>query len=70
MDPRRPSRFEIGLICIILLNALVTAYLVNTVRDQDRRIHALERNDKITQQVDNLNHKVDSLKSRVEGFFH
>jgi cell division protein FtsB len=56
-------------IVIVILNALTTLWLAKTVIDQSNRLAALERNDKITQSVQRLNTKVDSLKSRVEGLF-
>ncbi len=57
-------------VAIIILNALATLYLLKTVGDQQRRINSLERSDKITQSVQNLNTRVDGLKQRVEGLFH
>ena len=58
------------LIIIVILNALTTLWLVQTVQRQSNRIEALERNDNITQSVQKLNTKVDGLKNRIEGLFH
>jgi cell division protein FtsB len=68
--PPRTHWLYKALIAIILLNALVTAYLWRTVQTQQRQIQTLQQHDSIQQSVDKLNSKYDSLKSRVEGLFH
>lgn len=59
----------ICVIIVVAVNALVTLWLVKTVLSQSRQIHTLQRNDKVTQAVEDVNSKVDTLKSRVEGLF-
>jgi uncharacterized membrane protein len=63
-------RLIIILLVIIVLNGLATAYLLKTVADQDHRIQTLERNDKVTQSVNKLNSKFDTLIDKVQGLFH
>jgi len=58
------------LVAIILINALVTAYLFSVVQDQNRRIQILERDDQVKQSIDTLNTKYNSLKDRVQRLFH
>jgi hypothetical protein len=58
------------LVAIIIINALLTGYLLRTVADQQRRIQSLERNDSVKRSVDTPNTKVDGLKNRIQGLFH
>jgi cell division protein FtsB len=69
MPPRTHWIYKLLLI-VIMLNALITAYLWRTVIQQQRQIQTLQHHDSIQQSVDKLNNKYDSLKQRVEGLLH
>lgn len=69
MEKPKYTRLQKLLIITIIINALITGYLVKNLADQNRRIHTLERNDSIKQSVDKLNTKVDGLKDRIQGLF-
>jgi hypothetical protein len=54
---------------LLVINLLVNLYLWQKVTSQEQRINALERNDKITQSVKNLDTKIDGITDRIKGWF-
>lgn len=58
------------LIVIIVLNAVITLWLVRENKDQAQRIRTLERHDKVVQTVDAAKEKATNLKDKVEGWLH
>jgi hypothetical protein len=69
LTPSGRRFIAISVIVVVLINALVTLWLVRTVISQGRDIRTLQRNDKVTKAVEDVNSKVDTLKSRIEGLF-
>jgi hypothetical protein len=66
---KKPTQTEVILGTLLIANILVSLWLYQAVTTQGKRIQALERDDAIKQQVDNLGKKYESLKDRVQGFF-
>jgi uncharacterized membrane protein YqiK len=69
LTPSGRRFIAICVIVVVIINALVTLWLVKTVLHQSGEIRTLQRNDKVTQAVEDVNSRVDTLKSKVEGLF-
>lgn len=70
LTPSGRRFIAICVIVVVIINALVTLWLIHTVFAQSSQIHALQRDDKVSQSVQKVDTKVDGLKSKIEGLLH
>jgi hypothetical protein len=67
---KKLTRTELILGALLAVNLVISFALYQRIQSQDQRLHALERDDAVKQEVQSLNSKYNSLKSRIEGLFH